>query len=93
MTNSEARKIAETILEHLAVVIKLADNQPHKVFVELEKLLKEVEDSKKGLIDPDQPINVPWSLFDTSLLRVLEDYWLPPPPEDRISGYTNGENV
>lgn len=77
MTISEARKNAEEVLSNIVAVMKLTEDKPIKLFYELDKLLAECSASYRGETEPDQPLGIPWSLHDMTLIETLRKHWLP----------------
>ncbi len=79
MTNSEAQCKAEEIIETLTTLVVTVDDRIKlvKMAKQLNTLLEQIVASKAGLLEPDQPLFTPWSLYDTSLLEMIRLQWIP----------------
>jgi hypothetical protein len=69
--------LAEDLLFNIHTYTEQLESADMKVLRSLLELLEEVDKSKRGLIEPDQPLGIPWSLFKGEILTYLRSIYLP----------------
>lgn len=78
MTKSEAEHKAEEMLRTLVLLMDQLDAADMKVINSFNHLLEMVLASRTGLIEPDQPLGVAWSLRQSvSLPELIRSTYIP----------------